>query len=173
MTQSELALLFKMNRTDVKAKLSPLQPKGKRNGYDLYEPKEAARLLIKPPDDMIEKILTMHANDLPKMLAKEFWYGQNQRLNYMERMGDLWDTKAVIDLAGDAFKTLRLSLMLLADAVEREAGLSPKQRDIITNRISLALDDMRGRLVDGLEQRRKHTSGKSFAPSQNDAAADL
>lgn len=166
MTQTELAMLLRMNRTDVKAKLGNLAPIGKRASYDLYDPKEAVRALVPPPDDLIERILRMNAADLPKMLSKEFWYGQNQRLNYMERVGDLWSSKAVIDLAGEAFKTIRLSLMLIPDAVERETSLTNKQREVITMLVHSALEDMRGRLVDAFLSKREQSDGKSFIPSE-------
>jgi len=104
------------------------------------------------------------------MLSKEFWYGQNQRLNYLERTGELWSTGAVVELASDAFKTLRLSLMLLPDAVERETGLTVKQREIITNLVHNALEDMREKLVDGVKRSRGASSGKAFTPSETDDA---
>jgi purine-nucleoside phosphorylase len=99
------------------------------------------------------------------MLSKEYWYGQNQRLNYLERVGDLFDTRAVVELASDAFKTIRLSLMLISDAVEREAGLTLAQREIIDRMMHAALETMREKLVDGLEQSRGSSRSKAFTQS--------
>lgn len=117
--------------------------------------------------DLVSRVLSMHHTDLPKMLAKEYWYGQNQRLNYLERIGDLFDTSAVVELASDAFKTIRLSLMLVSDAVEREAGLTLAQREIIDRLMHTALETMREKLIDGLEHSRGSSRSKAFTQSES------
>jgi hypothetical protein len=135
----------------------------------------ADRPVVPFEDEVIRQILSMHHADLPKGLAKEFWYGQNQRLNYLERIGDLFDTRAVVELASDAFKTIRLSLMLVADAVERETGLTVAQREIIDRLMHAALETMREKLIDALEYSRGSSRSKAFTQSEKlpDNAGEL
>ncbi len=172
-TQSDLAAMFRMSMSDVKARIAGLRAVAWRSGYEVYSFKDAAQRLCKPPADIIERVLRMHPNDLPKMLAKEWWMAENQRLTYMERKKDLWPTKEVIELAGDAFKTMRLSLMLITDAVEREAGLDDKQREVITRLVYSALEDMREKLVDGFNYRRDNKVGEPVAQSEDEPASDI
>lgn len=166
-TQGDLARMFRMTSADVKMKLHDLLPCGNRHGYDVWPIKEAAERLVKPPSDYIDAVLRMHPNELPKMLSKEYWAGQNSRLTYMERMGELWSTEAVMEVASGAFKTCALSLRLVTDAIEREVGMTDDQRTIATRLINTVLEDMRRKLVSGLNKRRKNSRGKSFAPGED------
>lgn len=169
-TQSDLCAIFHLPNMEVKARLMDVRPHGTRNGYNIYRIRDVAARLTTPDPNVIERILMMHPNELPKMLSKEFWMGANHRLTYMQRTAELWSTKAVVELAGQAFKTLRLSLVLMADAVERESGLSPAQREIIARLVNTALEDMRGKLVDDFKHSRENSQGKGFAPAE--AAGD-
>jgi len=168
-TLNDLVELFGVDRRDVRLKVADIPPRGKFQNQDTWNVREVAGRLAKFDDsqtDLVDRILATHHTDLPKMLSKEYWYGQNQRLRYMRDVGDLWDTAAVVALASEVFKTLRLSLMLSSDAVEREAGLTPKQRDIVENIMHQALFDAREKLVVSLAHQRKNSSGKAFAPKE-------
>lgn len=168
-TVTDLAALFGMDRKEVRARIGDIPPRAKRGNMDVWRVRDVASRLTKFDDsmtDMVRRVLATHHTDLPKMLSKEFWYGQNQRLKYMRDVGDLWDTAAVVALASEVFKTLRLSLMLASDAVERETGLTEKQREIIENLMHSALGNAREKLVVSLTSLRTHSSGKAFAPKE-------
>jgi hypothetical protein len=171
-TQTELVQIFRMDHKKVRLQMANVVSSGRRNGTPVWPIREAAPFLLPKPDtpdeaELVGKILRMHHLDLPKMLSKEYWYGQNQRLNYLERIGDLWDTSAVVELAGDAFKTIRLELMLASDAVEREAGLTLTQRDVIDRLMMSALENMREKLVDGFKRTRESSRGKTLIQGGN------
>lgn len=169
-TITDLAALFGLDRKEVRGRIGDVPPRGKRGNLDVWRVRDVAPRLVRIDDNMTEmvrRVLATHHTDLPKMLSKEFWYGQNQRLRYMRDVGDLWDTAAVVALASEVFKTLRLSLMLASDSVERETGLSPRQREIIENLMHEALNDMREKLVVSLNRARENTSGKAFAPQES------
>lgn len=168
-TVTDLAQLFGIDRKDVRARIGDIPPRAKRGNLDVWRVRDVASRLVKLDDNMTEtvrRILATHHTDLPKMLSKEFWYGQNQRLRYMIAVGDLWDTPAVVELASEVFKTLRLSLMLASDSVERSTGLTEAQREIIENLMHEALNNAREKLVVNLANGRKNTSGKAFAPTE-------
>jgi Protein of unknown function (DUF1441) len=172
-TITDLSQLFGLDRTDIRKRIAGIAPLPGRSGIDMWRVRDVASRLVKFDDsmtDLIAKILATHHTDLPKMLSKEFWYGQNQRLKYLQAVGELWDTSAVVELASEVFKVLRLSLMLAQDTVERETGLTPKQREIIENLMHEALNDAREKLVVRLTDLRKNTSGKAFTPSETTSA---
>lgn len=165
---TELAQLFGIDRKDVRLRISGVLPLPNRTGMERWRVRDVAPKLSKMDDsmtDLVSRILATHHTDLPKMLSKEYWYGQNQRIKFLKEIGDLWDTAAVVKLASEIFKTLRLSLMLASDTVERETALTPKQREIVENLMHEALNDAREKLVVELSNLRKDTGGKAFAPS--------
>lgn len=169
-TISELAEMFRMDRKEVRKRISDLPPKGKRLQSDVWQISDVAARLLRFDDtmtDLVSKVLATHHTDLPKMLSKEYWYGQNQRVNFLQRIGDLWDTAAVVELASEVFKTLRLSMMLASDAVERETGLTDRQRGIIEDIMREALNDAREKLVVSLNTQRENSRGKAFAPQES------
>jgi hypothetical protein len=53
---------------------------------------------------------------------------------------------------GDVFKRLRMSMLLIQDAVEREHMLTPQQRDKISSLIDGALNDMADDLVEQFKE---------------------
>jgi hypothetical protein len=174
-TISDLAALFGIDRKEVRLRIGDIPPRSKRGSYDVWRVRDVAPRLAKIDEDMTEmvrRVLATHHTDLPKMLSKEFWYGQNQRLKYLQSVGELWDTAAVVDLCGEVFKTLRLSLMLSADAVGRESSLTLKQRHTIETMMHAALEDAREKLVVRLSHLRQTSNGKSFAPKETAAIPD-
>lgn len=178
-TVSDLARIFKGGHADdVQARLAKAgaRPSGTRNGANTYRIKDVAPLMFDPFQDveLVDRILSMHHNSLPKLLAREYWNGKIARAKYLEANGDLWPTTKVVEKLGEAYKTLRLSLQLMSDAVEREDGLSIKQREIMQRLIDSTLNDMRERLLengvtDGLES---EVSGPA-SPEDDDESQEL
>jgi hypothetical protein len=169
-TVTDLAALFGIDRKEVRSRIGDIPPRSKRGNLDVWRVRDVAPRLVKMDDsmtDLVRRVLATHHTDLPKMLSKEFWYGQNQRLKYLQSVGELWDTAAIVDLCGEVFKTLRLSLMLSADAVGRETDLSLKQRHIIETLMHTALNDVREKLVVRLSELRPVSQGKAFAPKES------
>lgn len=170
---TEAAKLFGVNRDLARERLSGLRPIRITGGMSYYAVKDVAEKLIDPPEGDVERILRMHPNSLPKMLSKEFWAGQRSRLDVLERQNDLWSTSAVVELASYIFKTTRMSLILISDALERETGLSHEQRAVVDRMVATCLNDLREKLVDGFENGREHSSGKSFASGEDEREEEL
>jgi hypothetical protein len=168
----ELATLFVLPLTTVKDRLVGLPPCARRNGTDVYAIPDAARRLVSALDDeeLVRQVLRMRHTQLPPALRREFWMAELNRQKVEERAGNLWPTDKVIEKAGDAFKTLRLSLQLLADQVERNDVLTNKQRTVILTLVDMALQDMRDKLIDGFRARnRRKPSLDSSRASDEDA----
>jgi hypothetical protein len=123
----------------------------------------------------VRQVLRMKHTELPPALRREFWMAELNRQKVEERAANLWPTDKVVEKAGEAFKTLRLSLQLLADQVERNDVLTNKQRSVILNLVDMALLDMRDKLIDGFRARngRKHSLDTASASNEDLAEAEL
>lgn len=166
---TELAALFGLDRKNVRERLEGIAPIGRRVNNDVWRVRDVASRLINLGDDdaeLVSTVLAMNHTQLPKMLSKEFWLGQSHRIKVLREIGDLWDTAAVVTLASEVFKTLRLSLSLASDSIERRTGLTVEQRELIDDLMTEALNDCREKLVVNLTERREHSEGKAFASTQ-------
>lgn len=147
-TMAQLAQLFETDAKTLPKRLRGLRPSGSRHNTSTYKIRDAAARIVKPGYSIEQYLRTMNHSELPPLLTKEYWNGQRARQIYEENAGDLWRTSAVVEGFADAFKTLRMSLLLVADGVDRELELSEPQRKIIKRMIDGAIDDLREKMVD-------------------------
>lgn len=145
---TQIAKLFRMERRDVTPKIMDVAPCGDRGGYPIYYIHEVAPHLVKPIYDVETYLKRMHPNDLPKHLTKEFWSGMRAKQEYDKAAGNLWETDKVIEVMGEAFKLLRMSILLAGDTVEREMVFTTEQREKLREIMDGALNDCAARLVD-------------------------
>lgn len=146
-TMSQLAQLFETDAKTLPKRLRGLRPAGARHNTSTYKIREAASRLVRPGYAIEQYLRTMNHSDLPPLLTKEYWNGQRARQIYEENAGDLWRTSQVVEGFAEAFKTLRMSLLLMGDAIERETALSEVQRKIVKRMIDGAIDDLREKMV--------------------------
>lgn len=147
-TIPQLAAMFELKSADVLRKLANVAPTGKNtDGKDLYRVREAASQLARLPDNVVAQVMRLNHMDLPPMLRKEYWTGQNAMLKFLQAEGELWDTGAVVEYVAEAFKTIRMSLLLMTDTLERDSDLSETQRETLKTIIDSTLGDIRERLV--------------------------
>ena len=151
---NQLGVVFNMRANDVAKKLGGLQSVGiGRQGNPLYTIAEAAPRLVKVPvtDAMIARyVQTINPKSLPPLLSQLFWQAMASRRKYEELAGDLWLTSDVIKVASETFQSLRMSLLLIPDALMNETELTERQMRIVQEVIDTALDDMREKLVERL-----------------------
>lgn len=145
---SQLCVLFRMDHRVLVEKLHGVQPVGRRGNADIYSIPEVAPKLVRPDYDIEAYIKKMNHTDLPKMLSKEYWAGQRSRQEYMLKAGDLWETAKVIENVGELVKLIRMSMLLLVDAVERQVELTPRQREIIKELADGTLRDLHKTVVE-------------------------
>jgi hypothetical protein len=144
---AQLCAIFDSSNKTVSKKLAALAPIGVRGGHPIYKLSEAARYLVEPIYDPEEVIRRMNHRDLPPTLLKEFWTGQRAKQQYEEQAGHLWRTENVIEYLGEAFKVIRMSLLLLGDSVERETQFTERQRDILKRLVDSTLNGAADALV--------------------------
>jgi hypothetical protein len=180
-TQTELAKMFTMSGGEVRSRLQDVPSSGMRNGRATYRMRDAAPKLMRMVEDaeLVERILRMKHTQLPPALAKEFWQGQLNKQRFETLAGDLWPTVQVMEYVGGAYKTIRLSLQLLMDAVERETTLTDVQRRIIQDLVDATLEDMRETLQKAVKKnvraknRRESASHAAASPQEDERYADL
>lgn len=125
---SQLCVIFKMDRRTVAEKIHEVPPCDSRGGYPIYQIRDVAPYLVKPAYDVEAYLRRMNHKDLPPMLSKEFWGGLKAKQDYQLREGELWHTTDVIKAVSELLKTLRMSILLQLDTVERDTVLTPVLR---------------------------------------------
>lgn len=146
--QSQLAGLFKRDPKNMTRLLDGLAPAGERRGFKVYRIDEAAQRLVKPGYEVEDYLRRMHPSDMPPLLGKEFWNGQRARQAFEENEGDLWRTAEMVAVFAEACQTVRTSMLLFRDAVEREESLSEEASTIIQGLIDGAIKDIQVALVE-------------------------
>lgn len=131
-TLNQMVQMFHMDSRTLIRRLHGVKPVGRRNGGDIYLIHEVVPHLWKPSTQQVEEaIRRMNHHDLPKLLTKEYWAGLNSKQNYELKRGDLWPTAVVVEKVGEVYKLVKMSALLMTDAVERQTELTDKQRNII------------------------------------------
>lgn len=176
-TVSELKYMFGKTHSDIKAALDGLAPTGHRGAFAIYSVREAAKRIVTPDvsneADLIERIAKLSPDKLPDKLRKSVWDAKIAQQTFETRSKDLWPTEDIVTLAGDAFKAMRLSLLLFPDTLEREAGMNERQRQVVQRLVDGILDDMRSKLVDVFQNRRDTPGSEPDAPEEDDSEEEL
>jgi len=148
---TQLARLFHQEYRLIQEKIisANIKPVGRRHNADIYAVHEVAPHIVKPIFDAESYIRKMDPRELPKMLSKEYWAGQRSRQEYELRAGQLWPTEKVVAEVGELMKIVKMSSLLMLDAVERQTELNDRQREIIRSLTHGMLDD----LVKRIEER--------------------
>lgn len=129
-TLSQIAQMFRTDAKTLPQRMRGVIPAGKRDGYKVYNIREAASRLVEPGYEIEEYIKQMSPQELPPLLQKEFWNGQRARTAYEKEIGNLWPTEDVVALFAVLEQGMRQSVLLLTDDVEREEGLTTGQRKV-------------------------------------------
>lgn len=161
-TTKELAMLFRIPQRTVEGRLAELKPVGKRKAEPTYEIDQAAPYLVKPNFEIEQYIRNMRPQDLPPLLQKEYWNGKAARLRYEEAQGLYWHTDKVSETLTEAFKTLRMSILLLPDTLERAAGLDQAGSLTVREACDTFLESLRDALVIRFESQPEPRSQEDF-----------
>lgn len=145
---SQLGILFSMDNRTIAGKIHGVSPCAKRAAHPVYAIKDVAPFLCKPAGDIEEYIRKMNHRDLPPMLLKEFWAGQMTKQKFEENEGDLWRTDKVIEHYSETFKTMRMSILLMLDRLERDTDVTERQRIFFRSLIDGVLSDLHDNLIE-------------------------
>lgn len=149
--QTQLAQLFRRDPKAMPRLLQGLAPAGERRGSKIYVIADAAQRLVKPGYEVEQYLRRMHPSDMPPLMGKEFWNGQRARQAFEENEGDLWRTNEMVVVFAEACQTMRTSMLLFRDALEREESLTEEQTTALGRLIDGAIKDMQEALVERFE----------------------
>lgn len=150
---AQIAHLFRTDAKTIPKRLRGMVGAGRnRRGHAVYDIAEAATYLVRPGYEIEEYIRQMSPQELPPLLSKEYWNGLNARLKYEKEMGNLWPTEQVVEAFGTGLAALRMSILLMQDAVEREHSLSQAQRDAMQRIMDGAVNDCREAIEEKMKE---------------------
>lgn len=139
-----LAHVFGMDQATVKRKLGNCPVKtAKRRGTKqmtvLYDLKTAAAFLVTPAFSTAEYMRAVRRGDLPPALQQTIWDALLKRQKWEENAGQLWRTEKIREVLGSTFQTIKFTMQLWIDMLEKQVEVTDEQRDAIIT------------LVDGLQ----------------------
>jgi hypothetical protein len=147
-TVAQIAQLFNTDAKTLPRRMKGIVPKGTRRGYKVFNIAEAASRIITPGYEIEEFIRQMSPQEMPVLLSKEFWNGQNARINYEKALGNLWPTEDVVEALGEFANVVRITLLLVPDDVDREISVTDGQRDIIRRIMHAAVDTLKKNIAE-------------------------
>lgn len=155
-----LSQVFSADKMTIKKKLAEggCTIVGKNKGSPLYSIAEAAQFLVKPKVDLAKYISRMRPQDMPPILHAAFWDGKIKRQTWEKNAGLLWHTEDVAKVLGELAVTIKTSVSLWAETVERSKGLTKDQRDVLVDLCDDLLKDIHENLVDAPKRSRTPSS---------------
>lgn len=135
-TVSFLSQVFRMDMNKVKRLLAncPIletRHRGQTQSQHIYDLATAAEYLVKPTYDIDDMLSKIRPEDLPPKLSSAYWDAHLKRQKYEENAGDLWRTEKVREVLGTMFQTIKFTIQLWTETMDRQHGLSKEQRDTI------------------------------------------
>ena len=132
-TVAFLAQVFRMDPSAVKRRLVNLRPietrtRGRSQTQHLYDLADAAACLVDQKLNAAEVLKNLKKEDMPPALSGPFWDAQLKRQRFEENAGDLWRTSDIRAVLGTSFQTIKFTIQLWSDNIDRETGLTEEQR---------------------------------------------
>lgn len=148
---AQLSQLFETDAKTLPQRLKGIVPARKRNGYNVYNVREAASRLVKPGFEIEEFIRQMSPQEMHPLLLKEFWNGQRARHAFEKEQGNYWPTEDVVELMAVLCQGIRQTLLLVADDVNREDSLSAGQRKVFRRIVDAAINSLQEKLTEAFK----------------------
>lgn len=144
--------MFRMDKRTITARIvGQVAPCGTRGGHPIYNVAEVAPYLVKPQGDFEEAIKRMHHDDIPPLLHKNYWQGKQARLDYEVEVGLKVDIHEAAEVMALAFKAVRMALLLMPDALEREYVLTDEHRQVLKKLIDGTVSECRDALLEAFK----------------------
>lgn len=160
-TVAFLAQVFQMDHNKVKRKLVNCPVKARRTRgtmqvQHLYDLKTAAAYLVEARIDPEDIIKSLRKEDLPPSISTAYWDAQLKKQKWEEQAGQLWRTDAISSVIGSMFQTIKFTIQLWADTLERQTGLSEEQRELL----NALTDELQQQMFDSLRENAKENMTK-------------
>lgn len=121
----------KVKRLLVNCPIKETRARGTTQTQHLYDLKTAAQYLVEPKIPIEDLLKQIKREDLPPAINTAYWDAQLKRQKWEENAGELWRTESIRAVLGGMFQTIKFTIQLWADTIERQTGLSEEQRDLL------------------------------------------
>ncbi len=150
-----LAKVFKVSRDTVERRLMRCPPlyrkmRGTKMESVRYDIATAAAYIVQPVFSTLDYLRALKKNQLPPALQQSLWDALLKRQKWEEQAGLLWRTDKVRDALGSTFQTIKFTMQLWVDTVERQTELSDDQRKVIIASVDALQNDLYDALVKNL-----------------------
>jgi len=150
-----LAHVFRMDQATVKRKLGNCPVKTKRRRGDkmttvLYDLPTAAPFLVTPAFSTAEYMRAVRRGDLPPALQQTIWDALLKRQKWEENAGQLWRTEKIRSVLGSTFQTIKFTMQLWTDTLERQVEITDEQREVVVGLVDALQADLYDALVDNM-----------------------
>jgi hypothetical protein len=142
----------KTKRLLVNCPVKEYRKRGTKQVQNIYDLPTAAAYLVEPKISVEEVLAQIKREDLPPAINTAFWDAQLKRQKWEENAGQLWRTETIRSTIGGMFQTIKFTIQLWADTIERQTGLSEEQRDILNGMTDSLQQDMFTALRENAEQ---------------------
>ena len=145
-----LCQAFGVSRRTVINRLAGVRPirLGARHA-PIYAIADAAPRLVKAEINYVEALKNMRPQDLPPMLQAVFWDAMIKKLDWEKKAKHLWHTSDVLDVLTDLFSTIRVTMQLWPEQLEKAQQLSDAQLKFIRD----SVDSLQGELYEKMTSR--------------------
>lgn len=167
-----LGHVFGHDKNTIKKKLARCEVAGKNRGTPLYRIKDAAAWLVPPKVDLMTYIKGLRQQDLPPQLNKDYWGAMRLRQQVLLDAGDLWQTPDVLQVFGEAMLTIKDTVQLWVDEMDRVDGLTDKQRATLTRMSDGLLTEIHEKLVTAPAKKRTSSTLAEYTDAPAPTAED-
>lgn len=143
-----LAKAFGMEVSTVRKKLSDCPHLARRTSGYVYSIAVAATYLVRPRMNIREYLEQMKAHELPTQLQPTYWEGVLKRQRFEVQARDLWCSEDVMEVLSEIFKTIKFTLQLWPDTLERSGTFSDEDRDTLTVLADQLAEDIHRSITD-------------------------
>lgn len=164
-----LAQVFGMTSETVRKRLADVAPVEVHGKSNRYRVRDAAPYLVEPKIDIEAYMKNMKAGDLPALLQKEIWDARLKRQKWEAQAGDLWHTEDVIAVLSEVFATIKSTVQLWPDTVERTVGLADDQRELLVNMGDTLQDEIYRKLQEMAQNKSTKSSIADLDDGDDDA----
>lgn len=171
-TVSWLAQVFGMDPKTVKSKLADCPPLHRRKAGYVYHLPTACAYLIKPAISPEQYIKNMKPSDLPAAFQQSFWDAALKRQKWEENAGQLWRTEKVREVLGSTFQTIKFTMQLWTDTLERQTGLTTEQRTLLVKMVDSLQEDIYNALVAQAADKKTGSQAAELPEMLGEAAED-
>ena len=141
-----LAKAFGMEVSTVRKKLADCPPVARKTSGYLYSLPVAAQYLVRPKVDIMQYLEQMKPSELPQQLQPSYWESLLKRQKFELSMKQLWLSEDAMEVFSEVFKTVKFSVQLWPETLEKQTGLSDEEREILT----ALCDGLQGDIYDNI-----------------------